>query len=225
MRIIGHRGAPALAPENTLASFAAAVNAGCDLIELDVQQVEGRLLVFHDDTLERTTDGRGRLSAHSVAHLRQLDAGQGQRIPFLEEVIEQTPEAVTVQVELKGANTAAAVAEVLGRYPRHRFLLSSFRLDELRALRPLTAHPFALLFKRAPATWPRWVERLAPVAALHVRWNTVTPDLVRQAHQLGLSINVWTVDDAAIMARMGDLGVDGVFSNCPQRWLGLSGSK
>lgn len=223
MQIIGHRGAPALAPENTLASFAAAVAAGCAMIELDVQQVEGRLLVFHDDTLERTTDGRGRLAAHSVAHLRQLDAGQGQRIPFLEEVIAQTPENVTVQVELKGPHTAAAVAEVLARYPRHRFLLSSFRLDELRALRPLTPHPFALLYKRAPTTWPRWAERLAPVAALHVRWNTVTYELAAQAHQQGLSLCAWTVDDAAVMEKMRALGVDGVFSNRPQQWLGLAG--
>jgi glycerophosphoryl diester phosphodiesterase len=222
MKIIGHRGSPSLAPENTLASFDAAVKAGCSMIELDVHVVEGRLLVIHDETLERTTNGRGPLSNYSLDQLRSLDAGQGQRIPFLEEVIEQTPSEVTIQVELKGVKTAAPTAALLARYPRRSFLISSFTLTELQAIRPLTAHPLALLFKRPPSDWKSLVMRFAPVEALHVHWKAVSTSLVAAAHQCGLRLAVWTVDDEPTLLRMAALGVDAIFSNCPQRWIGLS---
>jgi glycerophosphoryl diester phosphodiesterase len=223
MKIIGHRGAPSLAPENTLASFDAAVKAGCSMIELDVHVVESRLLVIHDETLNRTTNGRGALTDYRLAQLRSLDAGQGQRIPFLEEVIEQTPAQVTIQVELKGPGTAAPTAALLAQYPGRRFLVSSFSLAELQAIRPLTAHPLALLFKRPPSDWKTLATRLIPVEALHVRWDAVNASLVAEAHQWGLRLAAWTVDDQPTLQRMESLGVDAVFSNCPQCWLGLPG--
>lgn len=223
MKIIGHRGVPSLAPENTLASFDAAVKAGCSMIELDVHVVEGRLLVIHDETLERTTNGRGLLSNYSLDQLRSLDAGLGQRIPFLEEVIELTPSEVTIQVELKGANTAAPTAALLARYPGRRFLISSFTLTELQTIRPLTAHPLALLFKWPPSDWKSLVTRLAPVEALHVHWKAVSASLVAEAHHYGLCLAAWTVDDEPTLLRMAALGVDAVFSNCPQRWRGMPG--
>lgn len=223
MQIIGHRGAPSLAPENTLASFDAAVKAGCTMIELDVHVVQGRLLVIHDDTLKRTTNGHGRLADHDLDDLRGLDAGEGQRIPFLEEVIEQTPTSVTIQVELKGEGTALPTADLLKRYPRHSFLISSFREEELQTIRPHTEQPLALLFDHLPTTWEKWLPRLAPVTALHLRWNRITAETVERAHALGLRVAAWTVDEEPQLRRMEELGVDGVFSNCPQRWLGSPG--
>src|SRR4051794_29972802 len=104
--IIGHRGAAGLEPENTLRSFARAIEIGVDAIELDVYCVDDRLVVIHDDTLERTTNGRGEVMKSTFAALRQLDAGRGERIPTLEEVFAAVPERLTVNVELKGSGTA-----------------------------------------------------------------------------------------------------------------------
>src|SRR5215468_1025511 len=114
--IIGHRGAAGLEPENTLRSFARAIEIGVDAIELDVYCVDDHLVVIHDDTLERTTNGRGDVMAHSFAALRRLDAGHGERIPTLDEVLAQMPAHFTVNVELKGKATAAPVARCIAEH-------------------------------------------------------------------------------------------------------------
>ena len=113
MLIVGHRGAAGHEPENTLRSVEAALRLGANAIEIDVHQVEGRLVVIHDDRLERTTNGEGRLAAHSLAALRALDAGQGERIPTLDEVIELVAGRAELVIELKGADTAEPVARLL----------------------------------------------------------------------------------------------------------------
>jgi glycerophosphoryl diester phosphodiesterase len=102
---IGHRGACGHAPENTLSSFELAIEMGCPWIELDVYHIDGELLVIHDDTLERTTNGTGDVMDQSVAYLRTLDAGDGQQIPTLNEIIELVGHRAGINVELKGPDT------------------------------------------------------------------------------------------------------------------------
>jgi len=98
----GHRGNPAQHPENTMRSFRSAIEAGCDLIECDVHlSSDGRLVVIHDHTLERTTNGKGLVGEHTAAELRRLDAGHGERIPLLQEVIELAIGKVGLVIETK----------------------------------------------------------------------------------------------------------------------------
>ena len=111
--IIGHRGAAGLAPENTLAGFGKAAALGVHAVELDVHCVGGRLLVVHDDHLDRTTSGSGELASLDIAELRALDAGGGQPIPYLEEVFDALPVEVGINVELKGPDTAEPVFSML----------------------------------------------------------------------------------------------------------------
>jgi glycerophosphoryl diester phosphodiesterase len=141
MLCIGHRGASGVEPENTLRSIRVALDAGADGIEVDVQLVDGQLVVFHDRRLERTTNGRGLLSRKRFDYLRSLDAGCGERIPTLAEVCAAAAgRGAFINIELKGPRTAEAVNELIEScvttrgWRREDFLVSSFRRDELRRL-------------------------------------------------------------------------------------------
>ncbi len=138
---IGHRGAKGLEPENTLRSIRRALDLGVDGVEIDVYFVDGQLVVIHDDTLERTTNGRGRVEEQSFDYLRSLDAGKGEKIPTLCEVFETVNRRAFINIELKGRNTAMPVFELIEEYcdskgwKKEDFLVSSFDHRELGKLK------------------------------------------------------------------------------------------
>lgn len=210
------------APENTLASFARALELGAPWVELDVYLVDGMLVVFHDDTLERTTNGRGRLDACSFEQLRRLDAGGGQRVPTLEEVFDLCQGRAGINVELKGPGTAEAVAAFLHTQYRlgwepGQVLVSSFdhrALARFRQLEPET--PLGALYYGAPVDNAAQAEALG-ASTLHPSLDFVDAELVQDAHRRGLKVLVYTVNSEEDIARMRALGVDGVFTNYPER--------
>lgn len=219
----GHRGARGHEPENTVRSVRRALELGADGIEVDVYYVDGRLLVIHDETLDRTTNGTGPVMGKTFAQLRLLDAGQGEKIPTLEEIFETVNRRALINVELKGPRTAAPVAALIGEYERQHgwgcgdFLVSSFdhaQLKETRMLRPeirlgaLFEEPLPDLVVRA--------ERLG-AWSLHVGRELVTPELVGEAHRHGLKVFVFTINEPDEMARLRALGVDGIFTDYPDR--------
>ena len=160
MRIFAHRGASAQAPENTLAAFELALTQGAWWLELDVQCLEDELVVLHDDTLDRTTDGEGPLAALTLAQLRALDAGQGERVPLLRELLERLAGRAALNVELKGPGTGAPAARLLaqqvaqGRWAADAILLSAFSATELEAARAVAPGlPRAEQCARKPAPW------------------------------------------------------------------------
>lgn len=219
----GHRGARGHEPENTVRSVRRALELGADGIEVDVYYVDGRLVVIHDDTLDRTTNGTGPVMEKTFTQLRSLDAGQGEKIPTLEEIFEAVNRRALINVELKGPGTAAPVAALIGEYERQRgwrprdFLVSSFehaQLEEMRKLRPeirlgaLFEEPLPDLVARA--------ERLG-AWSLHVGRELVTPELVDEAHGHGLRVFVFTINEPHEMARLCALGVDGIFTDYPDR--------
>lgn len=110
---IGHRGAAGHAPENTLLSIQQAIELGADWVEIDVHSVGNNLLVIHDDRLERTTNGRGKLRKRDIETLRALDAGEGEKIPFLSEVLKTVQNRVGLNIELKGKGTAEPVHRLI----------------------------------------------------------------------------------------------------------------
>jgi len=219
-----HRGASAVAPENTMAAFRAAEAAGADGIELDVHlSRDGVPVVLHDETLERTTDGRGPVGAVSLAQLRQLDAGAwfdpafaGERLPTLEEVFVWASDRLRLNVEIKAAEAGLAVVELLRNNPRVRILVSSFDHGMLEQLRR-HAPELPLAFLVDSPFWRRAVRRAVQCRAesLHPRYDLLSHPLLAACRRQGLAVHCWTVDRPEESASLRRRGVAGVFTNDP----------
>ncbi len=218
---IGHRGAAGHEPENTLRSIRRALELGADGVEIDVRYVDGELIVFHDARLERTTNGRGFVARKRFAELRALDAGKGEQIPTLREVFETVNRRAVINIELKGRRTAGPVEALIGEFvSRHGweygdFVVSSFHHVELRAIGNRQIRIGLLLTRPS---------RLYSVSARRVRaWSVhpalryVTARFVEDAHRRGWRVLVYTVNEPAALERMRALGVDGVFTDFPER--------
>ncbi|MBD3654518.1 glycerophosphodiester phosphodiesterase family protein [Kangiella sp.] len=222
MKVIGHRGAMGLAPENTLLSFRKALELGVDGVEFDVQNIDGNLLVFHDDTLDRTTNGTGLLLDHSVDYLRSLDAGQGEKIPFLHEVIELIDRDTFINIELKGLRTASLVMELVklldkDRYKKENFIISSYLFSELFLVRQLDPDiQIGVIADEQPDVALSFA-RDVNAYSFHPSLALVTEELVQEVHREGMSLYVHTVNDPDNIARVKAMGVDGVFTDYPDR--------
>lgn len=232
--ILGHRGASAYAPENTLASFRLAVEQGADGVELDVTlSADGVPVVIHDDTLDRTTNGHGPVGRLTLAELRTLQAGyparfgetfSGLRIPTLAEVFEACGDQPIINVELKhdrspGRQLAQRVVELIHAHGRQeRVLISSFQFSSLGRVKALDpALPIGLLYM-APWAGRRLVKFLArrlPHEADHPAAQGLTAQDIAWYHQNGWRVNTWTVDDEAGLRRLAADGVDGLITDRP----------
>ncbi|WP_129837851.1 glycerophosphodiester phosphodiesterase [Streptomyces sp. RFCAC02] len=213
--IVGHRGLMAVEPENTLRSFRAAERAGVDAVELDLHlSKDGGLVVMHDPAVDRTTDGSGRIADLTLAELRTLDAGRGERVP----VFAEAAGAVTapLQAEIKDAAAARVLAAEIGRLRLHgRITVISFHDDALRETRALLPDmPLALVTGRSTASAP---ERAVALGAGMISCELAHLDtaVVERAHTAGLRVISWTVNTAADLARARELGLDGVVTDSP----------
>jgi glycerophosphoryl diester phosphodiesterase len=215
--IIGHRGAAGLQPENTLPSFRQAFACNVNAVELDVYVVDGELVVIHDDTVDRTTNGTGAVMQLGLDQLRRLDAGNGSRVPLLAEVVQELPAGVGINVELKGPGTAAPVAAFLERHSGLDVLVSSFEHDQLRHFRTLApAVRVAPLFRR----WRVGVWRLAEELeawSVNLSRRAATAARLEDARRRGLKTLVYTVNDVADAQRLVAMGATGVFTDFPDR--------
>ena len=196
---------------------------GCPWIELDVHTVEGELLVIHDDELARTTNGHGRVSTSSLQYLRSLDAGMGERIPMLNEVLDITDRRCGINIELKGQNTAEPVNRFLSDasrrgWQRNQFIISSFDHRELALADP--AFPRGVLF-REQADY-LLMTRALNAHSLNLALRLVDQETVDAAHMENLKVYVFTVNDPGDIKHMKDIGVDGVFSYYPDRVKALN---
>lgn len=220
---IGHRGARGHEPENTLRSVRRALELGAHGIEIDVWFIDGELLVFHDATLDRTTNGHGPISRKSFAQLRAFDAGRGERIPTLREVFETVNRRAFINIELKGRRTAGPVRALIAEFvERHGwvyedFLVSSFHRMELRAISDPRI-PIALLLTRPTRLYALSARRVRAVA-VNPSLRYVTERFVEDAHRRGFKVFVYTVNEPDAFARLRAWGVDGVFTDFPDRVL------
>ncbi len=221
---IGHRGAMGHAPENTLLSFRKALSLGAGFVETDVYYVDNHLLVFHDDRLERTTNGSGYLMDQDFRYLRSLDAGRGERIPTLREVFETVGLKAGVNVELKGPGTARPVVDLITElrnegWPDHLILVSSFNHRELETVHRLDPSVrLGALMAALPVDDAAFAGALG-AWSVHMAREFVDRRFVDDAHGRGLKVFVFTVDHPEDIRRMAALGVDGVFTNYPDRVL------
>ncbi len=227
--VVAHRGASRVAPENTLAAFRAAIDCGADAIELDVQRTaDGHIIVLHDPTLERTTDGQGRVADHSLATLKTLDAGRwfnpifaGERLPMLVESVEMVGKQVGLFIEIKQGphfddTIEAAVAGVIQEAGlTARCEVSSFDHFSVRRVKtPFPEIACGILYE-ARLIDPFSAAQLAGAEALHPHWELITPDLIEEAHRLGYAVVAWTVNDKEAMARLAASGVDAIVTDLP----------
>ncbi len=234
--VLGHRGASAEAPENTLAAFRLAMEQGADGVELDVWRCgSGEVVVIHDEESRRTAGGALRVPQASLQALRALDVGgwkgerfRAERIPLLSEVLAALPGAA-VNVELKGRRgdlrlAAAAAAVVRRAGAEGRVLVSSFDYRLLAAFRAAAPEvPCGLLFEGGHPWRLRTAlaSRLLRAAALHPEARLCTPARVRRWSARGLMVNAWTVDDPAEVERLAALGVTALITNTPGRVVEL----
>lgn len=221
---IGHRGACGYAPENTLASMQKAIELGVDGFEFDIQlSRDGIPVVIHDDSLERTTNGKGLVSDYTLAELQKFDAGNGEKIPSLTDVINFADKRCHLFIELKAENSVKPVAEIIANSVKNldwsyeQFCVVSFnhlQLMEMRALIPEIKT--GALFVGIPVN-------LAAIAADAGAWSInpcihhINQELVADAHARGLKVLVWTCNEPSEIAKAKSLGVDGIFSNFPDR--------
>ena len=212
--IIGHRGAAGMAPENTLCGFQCALDEHVHAVEFDIQRIDNELVVIHDNTVDRTTNGNGTITDFSFERIRELDAGDGERIPTLREVLELIPATVAVNVELKGTNTASAAADLLRQYD-HQQLVSSFDHAELRQfVAEGSGIPVAPLFGR-------WREDGLEVAAalkahaVNVSDRIAIPQRVADILNAGFACYVFTVNDVQRANDLKEMGVTGIFTDRP----------
>lgn len=228
MLIIGHRGASGYKPENTLASIQEAISLGVDIMEIDVHTLAtGEVVVLHDETVDRTTNGTGAVSAMSLAQLKLLTTQQNEKIPLLTEVLDLIDRRMPINIELKAKHTAPAVARIIRKYMTKKnwssslFSVSSFDHNELNL--------FATLLPsiRTGALFDTQSIRYKIIKSNNAEYSVnldskyVTRKLVEDSHEHGEKVYVYTVNDRKTANRMRKMKVDGVFTDYPDRVLAI----
>ncbi len=227
-QVLGHRGASAHYPENTMAAFRGAMSAGADGVELDVRLcATGELVVFHDDEVDRLCEGKGAVATMSWQELSDMKVS-GEPIPLLSQVFKQLPKA-RINVELKKHPlrlalplVRATLAEIERAGAQDRVILSSFDPRLLALLRVLAPGiPRGLLFyERQPFAMRRaWLAKALAVQALHPSQKLVTGHTMQKWSQAGYQVNTWTVDNPATIRHLARLGVNTIITNDPKQAL------
>lgn len=232
---IAHRGASGNghAPENTLAAFQMAIEMGVDSVECDVHCTkDGQVVVIHDHSLDRTTDNKGTIKNLTLDEVKAADAGSwvdprfaGQRIPTLSEVLKLTKGKVITVVEIKQDDIAdKVIAEIEHAKAEAEVVIISFHesaLKDAQSINPKIPRAFLEGGRKAVKRHSGMLELIQQAAevggALNLASKVITPQLVKESHQRGISVWAWTVDHEAEMKELADMGVDAITSNYPDK--------
>jgi glycerophosphoryl diester phosphodiesterase len=216
MLTVGHRGLMGVEPENTLRSFRRADREGVDVIELDLHlSSDGALVVMHDAEVDRTTDGTGPVSGFTLAELRELDAGEGERIPVFEEVVAAV--RAPLQAEIKDRAAARVLAAAIEKHDLHeRVTVISFHEEALRETRALLPQmPLVLVAGRSSPTAPDRARELGAVM-VSLELCHIGDGTVKAAHEAGIEVISWTVNTPEDLRRARELKLDGVVTDRPE---------
>lgn len=221
---IAHRGASGHEPENTLAAISRALDMKADIIELDVRACKtGELILLHDISLERTTNGSGLVTDATLEELRKLDAGNGERIPTLQEAIELIGKRTVLNIEMKGRGVADKLSEILRNYlknkdyPPELFIVTSFDKKELhRFSLKNPGVPLGILIARGVFSARARAKRYN-AHSVHIPQPYLKKWLVRYFQKKGLRVFVYTLNSIWDIAKAKVMGIDGVFSDYPDR--------
>jgi glycerophosphoryl diester phosphodiesterase len=222
--IIGHRGAKGHVTENTLASIQKAMDLGVDGIEIDVHRCKtGELIVFHDFTVDRLTDGSGEITNYTLSKLKALHVKGGYQIPTLAEVFDTIDTKCLLNIELKGQDTAQAVSEMIEDYVNNKgwnynsILVSSFQHSLLATLRQRNQEvPLGILTDTNLKEALR-VGKQIKAKAIHPNFTMLTQESVAKIKAEGYNVYTWTVNEHKDIARMVNYNVDGIISDFPDR--------
>ncbi len=222
--VIGHRGAMGHETENTLISVQKAMDMGVDMIEIDVFKIKsGEIVVFHDDTVERLTDGEGNIESYSLSDLKKLTVDGGHKIPTLKEVLDVMEAKTFLNIELKGANTAKDVNTIVNEYAKDKgwkltdFIISSFKWDELREMRKFNdSIPLAILTGEDPLDAIPIANELN-AEAINPSFKNLTAANSLALKEAGFKIYPWTVNEPQDILIMKKFEVDGIITNYPER--------
>jgi len=231
--IFAHRGASAHAPENTLAAFELALTQQADAIELDVKlSADEQVVVIHDPTVDRTTNGKGRVQDLALAELKKLDCGSffsgnhaAEKIPTLEEVFESVGKRIFINIELTNYKTprdnlSEVVCMLVKKHQmQKRIIFSSFHASNLSKARSyLPDVPRGLLaMDGLQGVWARsFGFTFGKYDALHPNLKDITQQEINRVHRLKRRVHVWTVNKEQDMRRLFNWGVDGIFTDDPQ---------
>jgi glycerophosphoryl diester phosphodiesterase len=234
--VIAHRGFSGAAPENTLAAFRKAIEIGCDMIELDVHLTrDGQVVVIHDESLERTTNGRGKVKDYTLAQLKKLDAGSwfssqfsGEQIPTLKEVLQLAKGKVPVCLEIKTKNldllsirdlADKAWAEVRNAGMENQVIFFSFHPYALERIQEKDARVWVLFLYQKPWNYVHEITGGRSFPALGLNHSHLTKDKIVALRQKGMKIKVWTVNEEADMEKFIPWQVDGIITNHPEKLI------
>ena len=224
--VIGHRGAMGYVTENTIASVEKAIDLGVSMVEIDVFRIRsGEVVVFHDDRVDDLTNGAGEIEDLYMPEVLALTLQGGHKIPKLQDVLKAVDGRISINIELKGANTAAKVNQIIEYYSLHQgwsldqFVISSFRWDELEKMRELNpAVAIAVLTEKDPLDAIPMAEKLGAIA-VNPWYKNLTQEAVDAIHAKGFKVYTYTVNEVEDIAQMKAMGVDGIFCNYPDRAL------
>ncbi len=222
--VIGHRGAMGHETENTLASVQKALDLGVDGIEIDVFNVtSGETVVFHDDTVDRLTNGGGKIEEYTYFQVRRLILDGNHRIPLLQDVLKLIDNSVFLNIELKGSGTAERVNFIMNYYIKNEgwspenFIISSFNWDELHDMRKLNPEvAIAVLTEDDPLDAIPVAKELNAVA-INPNHKKLTAENNLAIQEAGFKIYPWTVNEPQDIIKMKQFGVDGIITNFPER--------
>jgi len=217
MLVVAHRGASAYKPENTFLSFTLAVELGADMVEVDVRQSkDGHLIVFHDETVERTTNGKGFVKNLTLKELKSLDAGLGSKIPTLSEAASLLRGKAGMVVEVKALGIERRVVETLDEAGIvEDVIVTSFFHPVLKKIKSLCPKVRTGVIISSRPVHPSKIAFDAEADAIFPRYKYVDEDFVLEAHKDGLLVFPWTVDSADQVESLAKMGVDGVVTNKP----------
>lgn len=234
MKIIGHRGAAGYAPENTLASLDLAYKQGCHGIEFDVQLTKDHeLVVIHDWSVDRTTNGTGQIKDLTLKEIRSLDAGawfspdyKGEGVPTLKEVFEHFPKSFFLNVEIKiqGFDDRPIEEEVLRVIEafdrKENTVVSSFNNHRLAKLKKISEGiDLALMYEGYLSEFPLKDPKAQGIKSFHPSKDYISKELVEEGKRKGLAIYTWTVNDLTFAQGLQDMGVDGIITNYPSYFI------
>ncbi|MGB5821990.1 MAG: glycerophosphodiester phosphodiesterase family protein [Saonia sp.] len=223
--VIGHRGAMGHETENTLASVQKALDLGVDMIEIDVFKIEsGEIVVFHDERVERLSNGGGKIEEYNIFDLNQLILDGNHKIPMLQDVLDLIDNKVRLNIELKGANTAERVHFITDYYIKEKgwtldnFLISSFNWEELEKMRAFnTTIPIAVLIEGKDLTEALSMAKELQAEAINPYIETLNLENANEIRDAGFKIYTWTVNEIADINKAKRIGVDGIITNYPER--------
>lgn len=220
MKKIGHRGAAGHAPENTLAAFRKGLELGVDLLECDLRLVQGELVIFHDETLDRCTKVKGKVSETELSKLRSLDAGAGERIPVLDELFELAAGKCGLVLEIKEVGLADALYKKInthtsGAWSWDDITVISFFHSELVRIKQLKPNVrTGALVVGLPINFPEYCKANG-FDLCDMQYSYVSSEFVDKCHRLGLQAWVFTPNDKADIAALRKMGIDGIASDYP----------